>query len=161
MIQSTLTVIYQEIEVTYDLKFDVWGAEVRGRFYTRPTLKAMYDLIDKEPAEKKIKPTFELPKVWFKKSYESWSKAAEHQITSYDGFNRAFIKPAFGSRIKEYISDLYLVNEINQNIINTLKDLEIQKEEICNKIDALEEKLQHPDPNIVPTDNARWPNHGI
>lgn len=129
------------IEITYDEKRNLWCFELRGRARTAESLEKAKTAIEAPIKEKK---TFERIKAWRKKSWEGYK---EIEITSigeparYGGGAQVWTTDG-KNRSLESVTSVFPRNAKNDKIVEEFRVLDKQAEELRDRIDKLQQKLE-------------------
>lgn len=153
-----MSVVYDGITIGYDEDESVFRFILRGRNRKADSLKQAKDFIDKPVPEEVKKTPFEPVEAYYRSGYSYRSNDEFELVTvtslaedsKYNSVE-AWIKDKSGSRSKVGIHSLYLKTDANFKVIQQMKALDKQEEDIrkqkekalatVQKFEAVKEKV--------------------
>lgn len=140
------TVTYEGISIAYIERSDEWEFELRGRTRRAPSLSKAKELINKEPAEKRVKP-------WEPFQCYQWERYGSEGVTKstvtscagrarYSNGIEWWVKTSKGKREKVSTDQLFAITPDNDKRIAEWKELDAQIDELQAKQAKLRASLK-------------------
>ena len=143
--KSELTVVYDGITISYDERDDVFRFILRGRNRSANSLRQAKEFIDKPVPESVKKKTFEPTQAYYQGRYSGDFAFEEVTVTSVAEDSRhgisLWIKDANGNRSKEGTYAVFLKNDANAKIIQQIKDITKQINDLEEQRSTLKDSM--------------------